>query len=83
MIISMLNTTEITLLKLNRRENSKGMNFTAIPENRPKVRFSKMLQNSTLSSYDHENFTDVFLREFTIKITRLRYYFLKFIGTAV
>ena len=69
MIISTFNTAEITILKLNRRENSKGMNFTAIPENRPKVRFSKMLQNSTLSSYDHENVTDVFLREFTIKIT--------------
>ena len=67
MIISTFNTTDLILFKLNRRENSKGVNFTAIPENRPKVRFSKMPQNSALLFYNRENFTGVFSRELRSK----------------
>ena len=43
MEISTLHTTRITLNKLNKTPDCKGMNFRAIPENWPKVKFSKML----------------------------------------
>ena len=71
MEISTFHITRITLNKLNMRLDCKGMNFRAIPENWPKVKFSKILQNSTPSSYCYANFTGVFVGEFPIKTDSL------------
>ena len=43
MEISTLYTTRITLNKLIARPDCEGMDFRAIPENWPKVKFSKIL----------------------------------------
>ena len=81
--ISTLHTTRITLNKLNTRPDCKGMNFRAIPENWPKVKFSKILQNSTPSSYCYASFTSVFVGEFPIKIDRLGHLIQPFVRIAV
>ena len=83
MVIFTFYVTKLTLNNLYKWSNCNRMNFREIYKNRSKVRFSKMLQNSTLSSQDHKTFTCVFLWRFLIKTVHLWFSNIQFMQTGV